>query len=301
MERRQFLRGLVATGAAVAAAPSTAAAAALRSRDPPPDLVGMLFDSTRCIGCKACVVACREANHLPPTLLPEDGKLHDMQTELDGTTKNVIKLYRDPDDPNVHAFMKQQCMHCMEPACVSACMLSALHKEQGGVVAYDADKCIGCRYCQVACPFNIPKFEWDNVLTPKIVKCELCKERLAQGKQPACTSVCPRQAVVFGRLAELRAEAHRRINAQPSRYQPRVYGEEEAGGTQVLYLSGVPFAKLGLPELGSESLPALSERLMHGVYQGLVTPLLLYVGLAVAVVHNWRAEKNGNGNGKEKP
>lgn len=284
MERRQFLKGILGAGAAATASVATPAEATVeRRREPVADAVGMLYDATLCIGCKACVVACREANHLEP-----EGTLHDHQTELNCNTKNVIKLYKDEANPSVFSYMKQQCMHCIDPGCVSACMIGAMHKEKGGLVAWDGELCVGCRYCQVACPFQVPKFEW-NKAVPSIVKCELCKERLAEGKQPGCTEVCPRAAVIFGKVDELKAEAHRRIQEKPELYQPKVYGEEEAGGTQVLYLSQVPFEKLGLPTLDGTSIPYRSESLQHGLYQGMVTPVVLYAGLAAVVVKNWRS------------
>jgi formate dehydrogenase beta subunit len=282
MDRRRFL------GTALAATVGAPLAASAREiKRAPSDAVGLLYDSTRCIGCKACVVACREASGLAPSKTRADGGLHDMQTELDANTKNVIKLWRDEQHRNVFAFMKQQCMHCVDPGCVSVCMLGALKKTDFGIVTYDQDACIGCRYCQIACPYNVPKFEWSS-RTPKIVKCELCVDRLRKGLEPACTDICPREAVVFGKLADLKREAHRRIEGQLEKYQQRVYGEEELGGTQVLYLSAVPFVKLGLPEKGTRSGPSVSESIQHGIYQGFATPFLLYAGLAVAVFRNIR-------------
>ena len=278
MDRRNFLKSLAAAGG-VAAAP---AFAALERKAPPADAVGLLYDSTRCIGCKACVVACREANGLPPSKL--DG-VHDVQTELDGTTKNVIKLYRDERHPSVFAYVKQQCMHCVDPSCCSVCMLGALKKGPQGVVTYDPDACIGCRYCQVACPFNVPKFEWQSA-TPKIVKCELCPERRAEGKQPACTEVCPREAVIYGKREDLLKDARQRIEASPRKYQPKVYGEQDMGGTQVLYLSAVPFTKLGLPDKGPRAGANVSETLQHGIYQGFIAPAALYAGLAAVAIRN---------------
>jgi Fe-S-cluster-containing dehydrogenase component len=245
----------------------------------------MLYDSTRCIGCKACVAACREVNGLPPAKSASGSALHDNQLELDGSTKSVVKLWKDERDPAAFAFMKQQCMHCVDPACVSVCMLGALKKGPRGVVTYDADACIGCRYCQVACPFGVPKFEWASA-TPKIVKCEMCIDRQSVGKKPACVEVCPREAVIFGQLDELKAEAHRRIDSRPALYQPKVYGEEDLGGTQVLYLSRVPFTKLGLPDKGKRSGASVSESLQHGIYQGFVAPAALYAGLAAIVLRN---------------
>jgi Fe-S-cluster-containing dehydrogenase component len=287
MERRHLLKVLVAGGAA-AALP----AAARPERKAAADAVGMLFDSTLCVGCKACVVACREANDLPPQ--PKDG-MHDVQTELDGETRNVIKLWKDERNPAHFAFMKQQCMHCIDPGCVSVCMLGALKKTAAGPVTYDKDGCIGCRYCQVACPFNVPKFQWSSA-TPQIVKCDLCRSRIARGaSQPACTEVCPRKAVIYGKRSELLQEAHRRIGKDPRSYVDKVYGEDELGGTSVLYLAAVPFTKLGLPEKGTRSGASISESVQHGVYQGFLTPAILYAGLVAAVMRNRRKGKDEEG------
>ena len=278
MDRRNLLKVLFAGGAGAA----LPAAAAEHKKEAAEGSAGMLYDSTRCIGCKACVVACREANGTQPE--PADG-VHDVQTELNGNTRNVIKLYKDEKIGGVFAYMKEQCMHCIDPSCASVCMLGALKKTAAGPVTYDAASCIGCRYCQVACPFNIPKFEWQSA-TPKIVKCELCKDRTAQGKLPACVEVCPRQAVIYGKREDLLKEAHRRIEQNPRFYQPKVYGETDMGGTSVLYLSAVPFTKLGLPEKGDRSGASVSETVQEGVYQGFITPAVLYVGLAAVVLRN---------------
>ncbi len=286
MDRRNLLKVLFAGGAA-AALP----AAARTGRTAAPDSVGMLFDSTLCIGCKTCVVACREAQGLRPQV--KDG-MHDVQTELDGQTKNVIKLWKDEKNPAAYAYVKQQCMHCVDPACVSVCMLGALKKTAAGPVTYDKDTCIGCRYCQVACPFNVPKFEW-NSATPQIVKCDLCQARIAKGaKQPACTEVCPRKAVIYGKRADLLTEAHRRIDANPRFYVDKVYGEDELGGTSVLYLASVPFTKLGFPDKGTRSTPSVTETLQHGVYQGMLTPAILYAGLTAVVIRNRKKDKEGD-------
>jgi Fe-S-cluster-containing dehydrogenase component len=177
-------------------------------------------------------------------------------------------------------------MHCIDPACANACMLGALKKREMGIVSYDPTLCVGCRYCQMACPFNIPKFEWADAFTPQIVKCELCRHRLAQGREPACTEVCPRAAVIYGKRADLLAEAHRRLAVHPKRYVPRVYGETEAGGTQVLYLSHVPFEKIGLPDYGPASVPDTQRTIQHGIYQGFVAPMALYGVLAAVLMKN---------------
>jgi formate dehydrogenase beta subunit len=279
--RRAALKGLLTAGAVTAT--GTRASAEIRPRKAPAaDAVGLLYDSTRCIGCKACVTACREANDLEPDTRMLDGVPYDAPPDLNERTKTIIKLGREGTE---RAYVKAQCMHCVDPACVSVCMIGALHKTAGGVVAYDADKCIGCRYCQIACPFNVPKFEWTKAL-PKIVKCELCRDRLAEGRLPACVEACPRGAVVFGRRSDLLNDAHRRLAANPGRYQPAVYGEREVGGTQCLILSAVPFQSLGLPALTEQPVPELSETLQHAVYQGFIAPVALYGALAIVMFRN---------------
>ncbi len=278
--RRRALRVLAGTGAATAAAAAPAQAARV-AKQVSPEAVGMLYDTTSCIGCKACVVACREANGLEPDV-SLDG-IHQAPLDLNGRTKNVIKLFKKGERVS---FFKAQCMHCVDPACAAACMLHSLHKdEKTGIVGYDPQYCVGCRYCQVACPFNIPKFEFDKAV-PKIVKCELCRHLLAQGRIPACCDVCPRAAVIYGKRAELLAEAKRRIAANPDAYVPHVYGETEAGGTQVLYLSHVPFEDLGLPSYGPQGVPHTAYTIQEGLYQGFVAPVVLYAVLGAVLWRN---------------
>lgn len=283
ISRRIALKALVAAGSATAAtALGEGRAEAAHALTASPDAVGLLYDATRCIGCKACVVACADANGLPRDTAWSDGKWQ-APVDLNASTKTIIKLYKGDDE---QSFVKRQCLHCIDPACANACMLGALKKGEFGIVSYDPTYCVGCRYCEMACPFNIPKFEWANAYTPKIVKCELCRHRLAAGQEPACTEVCPREAVIYGKRDDLLKEAHRRIDADPSRYVPHVYGETEAGGTQVLYLSHVPFEKVGLPDYGSESVPSTQRTLQHGIYQGFVAPLALYAALAAVIMKN---------------
>jgi Fe-S-cluster-containing dehydrogenase component len=283
--RRTALQGMLAVGAAAAGA-RPANAAVLPA--PPADAVGLLYDTTLCIGCKTCMVACRDANGLPADSgLPDDSRYY-APSDLSARAKTVIKLYADADGMT-RSYVKAQCMHCVDPACAAACMLGALQKREFGIVTYDPDLCVGCRYCEVACPFNVPKFQWASA-APKIVKCELCSHRLAQGKEPACSEVCPRHAVIFGRRSELLKEAKRRIAESPGRYIPKVYGETEGGGTQVLYLSHVPFDKLGLPALGDSPAPQRARSLQHGIYRGFAAPLALYGVLGFVMWRNRSAE-----------
>ncbi|HEX9052624.1 MAG TPA: hydrogenase 2 operon protein HybA [Anaeromyxobacter sp.] len=312
--RRDLLKGAAAAGAA-AAIPGRAEAR--HERKPSPDAVGMLFDSTLCVGCRACQTACKAANKLPADTVEANGGVYDAPVDLNSTTKNVIKSLPTADGGQV--FVKQQCMHCVDPACVSACMLGALHKEGeakrhidgekkgSGIVLWDRWTCVGCRYCQIACPFNVPKFEWTAAF-PSIVKCELCRHRADPTKDgplavanPACAEVCPREAVVFGKRDALLAEARRRLAAHPGRYLQHVYGEREGGGTQVLYLApaGVAFDDMGLPALPDRSAAQFSESVSHAPYVLGVTPVVLYAAMAFVIDRNRKREEAAVAAGEE--
>lgn len=289
--RRELLHKLT-TGGAVIAAGSAVSAATLtgvahaEEAKVPPQAVGMLYDATLCIGCQTCVVACTKANNLTPDTRLDP--LHQAPGDLNNHTKTIIKLYKEGDGKEF-SFVKQQCMHCIDPACAAACMFGGLKKDaKTGVVAWNGKLCVGCRYCEVACPYNVPKFRWEG-FNPEIVKCEFCKDRLAQGLEPACTTVCPKKAVIFGAREDLLKEAKRRIAANPGKYyEDRVFGEKEGGGTQVFYLSHVPFDKLGLPEPGDESVPAKYLKWQKRLYSYLVLPAGLYGLLVGTIRKNWR-------------
>jgi formate dehydrogenase beta subunit len=284
LTRRTALK-LAAAGAAAAAAPGTAEAKVERKADP--NDYGLLVDVTRCIGCRACQTKCKEANGKAPDAQQAHGATYDAPVDLNANTLTVIRRWAG--EGREEGFVKAQCMHCVHPACASVCMLGALHKGEHGVVEYDVDKCVGCRYCQVACPFNVPKFEWAKA-APRIVKCELCRHRYKDGKGPACAEVCPREAVVFGKRGELLAEARRRLAARPDAYHAKIFGETDGGGTNVLYLSPVPFKTIGLPALGPEPAPALSESIQHGIYQGFVAPIALLGALSFVTWRNRRSQ-----------
>lgn len=293
--RREVLLGLASAGAAVAGAALPTVALAEDRKTAPPDAVGMLYDATRCIGCKSCVVACREANGLAAATTCSETRgfqgRFDAPVDLDSGTKNIIKLYKEGADVS---YMKSQCMHCVDPACTRACMLGALKKRELGIVTWQADKCVGCRYCVIACPFGCPKTQWES-LNPCIVKCEMCYPRVTKGQQPACCEVCPRHAVIFGKLEDLKKEAHRRLAESPSLYVNKVYGEEDGGGTQVLYLSHVPFEKLGLPDLGVDPPGKLAREVQHAAVGGFVLPLALWTALSGIVWRNKRVQEARGG------
>lgn len=297
LTRREALKK-VATGSAAAVAtaglttialPGSAGAEEFKAA--PKHAVSLLYDTTRCIGCKSCVAACAEANNLVPDTSLSDG-LHQAPADLNAFTKNIIKLYK-PADGSRWSYVKQQCMHCVDPTCVAGCSFFALTKNpDNGIVSWNGDKCVGCRYCEISCPYHVPKFQWQD-MNPKIVKCELCEDRLAAGKQPACTSVCPVQAVVFGTRDELLAEAKKRIADSPNKYhENRVYGEREGGGTQALYLSHVPFEKLGLPNLGTESIASKYMKWQRKLYSYLVVPTVLYATMVGVIRGSWNEHKH---------
>ncbi len=314
IKRRDFLKGL-AGSAVLAMAPPVSAIAASSENNRLPDALGILYDSTLCVGCKACMVGCKKANNMPMEYSGSQ-RLWDNPVDLSSKTLNIIKEYENgipkTKDREIdgYAFIKRQCMHCVDPACVSACPATAMTKDtKTGIVSYNKDACIGCRYCAVACPFDIPKFEWDNPF-PKIVKCQLCSHLLVKGQIPACTSECPTGASLFGPVKDLLMEAERRQTLIPGKYYefpvaeisstkkqvhkarqyiPYIYGKNDGGGTQTLMLAGVPFNKLGLPTLPDRSYAAMAENIQHTLYKGMILPIVVFGGLIFLVK---RTDKN---------
>jgi Fe-S-cluster-containing dehydrogenase component len=236
--RRGFFKvAAVTAGAAGATVASAKAPGAEMGEDGP----GVLVDTTLCVGCRGCEAACSEANGLPPP--PADDKVMDAQRE---TEPQVFTVVNKAEKASGEArFAKRQCLHCLAPGCAGACPVKALEKLPSGPVVYDESKCMGCRYCMVACPFEIPKYEYD-ALAPRVRKCTFCAERQAAGLKPACTEVCPSGALTFGKRSELLEAAKTRIYQNPDRYVHHVYGEREAGGTSWLYISDIPFEKLAM-------------------------------------------------------
>jgi len=232
------------------------------------DASGVLHDITRCIGCRKCEAACNRVSKLPPPDLAfDDLTVLDQSRRTQTRAFTVVNRYlpitpisdrparqtgkTDPERSSAQngpLYVKTQCNHCLEPACASACFVKAFRKTRTGAVVYDASLCVGCRYCMIACPFNIPTYEYDEPLTPRIRKCDLCHDRLIQGLPPGCVAECPKEALSFGPRAALIDLARRRIMDHPKRYLPHIYGENEMGGTSWLYLSGVAFSSVGMRE-----------------------------------------------------
>jgi formate dehydrogenase iron-sulfur subunit len=227
--------------------------------------VAILFDAFRCTGCRGCQVACKQWWGLPAEVTHNTGS------------------YQNPPRVSANTWLlmefRDACMHCVHPACVSACPVGALYKTDEGPVLYHSDRCIGCRYCMIACPFDVPTFQWNKGLFegPVIKKCTFCPDRLSAGLDPACVHTCPTRALEFGERDELIAEAEARIREHPERYVDHVYGKEEAGGTSLLYIGPVRFEELGMPQLGSEPIQEKTEGIMTKA-----TPAVL-VGMLVGL------------------
>jgi formate dehydrogenase iron-sulfur subunit len=212
----------------------------------------ILFDSTKCVGCRSCESACAEKWHNP-----YDDKIA-AEEKLSAHKLTTIQTKGD-------RYIRRMCMHCAEPACVSACPVGALRKTAQGPVVYDADKCMGCRYCMTACAFGAPTYEW-NSRTPKIAKCNMCIERQSAGKPTACTEACPNEATLCGDRDAMIALAKKRMEENPTTYHPKIYGMQEVGGTSVLMISDVPFEQLGMPaNLPNEALPGLTWRALETI------------------------------------
>ncbi len=324
IERRDFFK-VLSVGAATAAGAKSVRAREWQHRGRNPDAPAILYDATLCIGCKTCEVGCKEANDLKVEHSELDrwhgvNKVWDSAADLSTQSYIKIKLYKNGDGTvkdravDGFSFIRSACMHCAEPDCQSVCPTSALIKdEKTGIVGWNIDACCGCRYCQMACPYVIPKFEYDEAF-PKLQKCFFCEHRLAEGKIPGCCEACPTGATIYGTVDEILAEAKRRVERKEGEeyayplhtvhsddkksrpvhgYINHVYGEHEGGGTQYFVLSAVPFEKLGLPKLPPHSASGKSEKLQHTLYYNLIAPLVLLGGLVAAAFRNTKHEDKG--------
>jgi len=213
---------------------------------------GILYDATLCIGCKMCEKACAEQHGLP---------YDDRITAEQKQSEHKYTVVLNHDDK----FMRRLCMNCLDPTCASVCPVAALHKSALGPVVYDPSRCIGCRYCMMACPFSVPKYEWSKTL-PLVRKCDMCADRLAMGLPTACAEACPTGATKFGDRDQLIAEAKDRLAKGQGQYVDHIYGLEEVGGTSVLLLSSVPFETFGYKaDISTEALPLLTYRVLSHI------------------------------------
>lgn len=290
--RRQCLKAVGAAGCAAALVGKAGSAAAYRKVEGWPDRFGMLVDLTECVGCRSCEAACNAANSLPAPEVPFDEKsVFEERRRPTPSAYTVVNRYEVAEARGKPVYRKVQCNHCNEPGCASACPVRAYRKTPEGAVLYDPDVCFGCRYCMVACPFNAPAYDYDSALEPRVVKCTLCHGRVKQGGVPACSQACPVEAIRFGKREELIRYARLRIAKYPDRYVDRVFGEEEVGGTGVLYLSAVPFGKLDFPE-GLPETPLVEQT--KGFLSAVPLVLTLwpiFLGMAYAATKNKEEKK----------
>lgn len=264
LSRRKFL-GWIGAAGMTAAAGRKASAATTHHFEGYPDSMAVLHDITLCIGCRRCEGACNTVNELPPPEKPfTDLSVLDNQRRTTSKTYTVVN--QKPGKGNTSVFVKKQCNHCLEPACASACFVKAFTKTKEGAVVYDASVCVGCRYCMVACPFEIPTYEYDSAFSPRVMKCTMCHPRVLEGKLPGCVASCPTEALIFGNRDDLLKIARQRITRHPDKYVDHIYGEREMGGTAWLYLSGVPFETIGMRmDLGITPAPELTAGALGAV------------------------------------
>jgi Fe-S-cluster-containing dehydrogenase component len=259
--RRGFLKGLaVGTLAAGSAAGTALAAGGISRFTGHPGRKGLLHDSTLCVGCRSCELACTQANGQPP---PEpalgDARVFDVRRGVSDRLYTVVNRYRGAEAGRPAVFRKHQCMHCNEPCCASVCFVGAFTKTREGPVYYDASLCVGCRYCVFACPYYALAYEYDRPLTPRVVRCTMCYDHATGRADPRCAHACPTGAILFGDRAELLQVARDRMARSPGRYQPEIFGEWDLAGTSWLTLVGLPPAQVGLlADLSHQPLPDLT-------------------------------------------
>jgi Fe-S-cluster-containing dehydrogenase component len=246
------------------------------------EFFGVLYDSTRCVGCQECEIVCAKEHDLPegdPMDMPVVGVVR----KANESRRSVLNAY---ETSKGEMYVKNQCMHCNEPACVAACLTKAMLKTEEGAVIWREDKCMGCRYCMVSCPYDAPKFEYHSA-NPKIEKCNMCFDRVNEGLLPACVENCPAEALTFGTRRELIAEARKRIHTDPDLYYNEIYGENEAGGTGFLYLSSVPFKEIGLnTTLQKKPYPELTKGFLYSVPSVFILWPTILLGIYKATKNN---------------
>ncbi len=266
LTRRRFLGWIGAAGAGTLLGRRADAAANVHFKGYP-DSFAVLHDTTLCVGCRSCEAACNKVNELPPPNRPfKDLSELDKRRRTTAKAYTVVNRFQQPSQSSKTVFVKKQCNHCLEPACASACFVRAFKKTPEGAVTYDPTVCVGCRYCMMACPFEIPAYEYDKALDPKVMKCTMCYPRVQKGQLPGCVEACPKEALTFGKRQDILKIARDRIQKHPERYVDHIYGETEMGGTSWLYLSAVPFSQIGMREdLGVTPAPELTSGALGAV------------------------------------
>ncbi|MBE0466106.1 MAG: 4Fe-4S dicluster domain-containing protein [Candidatus Desulforudis sp.] len=255
---------------------------------------GVLVDVTKCIGCRGCQTACKNWNDLPAvkTTFTADWT---NPPEMNFNNITLVGFHTiEKDDKVQWRAAKVQCFHCLEPTCFEVCFVHAYNKTPEGAVVYaNPEICVGCRYCQLACPFHNIQMKWDEVFS-RVRKCSFCYNRLVEGLKPACVTTCPTGALKFGKRDELLQEAKERINSNPDKYFNHIYGEKEAGGTSWLYISDVPFEDLGFnTDVFQKSIPKYTWKYMKKA-PILAVSLPIFFAALYAYTKR-RAENEGHG------
>jgi Fe-S-cluster-containing dehydrogenase component len=306
ISRRTFLKCTAAiAGSSVLNGSSQALAGQTAQNQNKNERYGVLVDTTLCNGCRKCEWACNEWNKNPnqPLKAFEDHSVFNRQRRTHASCFTVVNRFFTRKDSSP-VYVKKQCMHCEEPACLSACFVDAFKKTEKGAVIYNPNVCVGCRYCMIACPFDIPAYEYDEPINPRVTKCTFCFERIsAEGKVPACVEVCPTETLRFGKREDLINLGHDRIRDNPGKYIDHVYGEHEVGGTSWLYLSSVPFERIGFrTDLGDKPIPHLSKGFLFvtKVFEiAAAWPLVFAAYCAISKARSKRREDDSGKAGKK--
>ncbi|MFH1111061.1 MAG: 4Fe-4S dicluster domain-containing protein [Planctomycetota bacterium] len=287
ISRRDFIRTVGVAGVASTAVGGLAEQAqASEAVAISEKLMGVLVDIPKCIGCRRCEFACQDAAGFDPPALEtfEDKSVMAQPRRPHPRSHTIINEYHNPKDETHPLYNKFNCLHCVDPACMSACLVSAFSKQGDGPVVYNKNRCMGCRYCMVACPFEIPTYDYDMPLTPQVRKCNLCAQLVPQKQPvPACVKICPEEVMIYGKRSDLLKLAHEKIRGQPNLYVDHVYGEHEAGGTSWLWLSSVPFEQVGFKHFDPKAPPRLTEKIQHAEFRLFLPPIMLYGLLGAAM------------------
>ncbi len=290
ISRRKFLGWMGAAG--VASTVGRSAGAATETTE----FVGTLVDTTRCIGCRRCEEACAKENG-NPVPDPDDVSVFEKERVTDYKAWTVVNRY---ETEKGIVSVKRQCMHCNQAACASACLVNAMLKKEDGPVIWRGSKCMGCRYCMVSCPFDMPKYEYHSVI-PKVQKCTYCFSRQEEGKLPACVEACPVEALRFGSRREMLKIAKSRIARQPDEYYNEIYGEQEAGGTSWMYLSKVPFDQIGFNTgISKTPYPEFTKGFLYGVPVVFVLWPTFLAGMSILTRRREQADEADNKKADEK-
>lgn len=276
ISRRDFLKASGLIGAGLTGLPTRNALSAPKNilTD---ERMGVLVDTTVCIGCRRCELACQKAHGLPTSESDAYNDRSVFQNRRRPNTQALTVINEYPNSKSEKPIdVKVQCMHCDRPACVSACIVGAFSKEENGAVIWDSGKCIGCRYCMVACPFQVPSFEYDKAIQPQVLKCDFCFPHTKEGKLPACVEACPAETLIYGTRYKLIEFARNKIKNYPGRYIEHIYGETEVGGTAWLYLAGNDFSNLDFPKLTSNPAPGATESIQHAIFKYFIPPISLF-------------------------